>query len=61
MERNVATAAARELKRTTDEIVERVQPLEDFFSAGDARNDRWRSLNVAAHDWAVNGPGRAAA
>jgi arginine decarboxylase len=60
MERTVALAA-REAKRTVDEGVERLQPLEDFFSASDARNDRWRALNVAAHDWATDGPGKAAA
>ena len=48
---------ARELNK--DETAERLQPLEDFFSAGDARNDRWRALNVATHDWAVDGAGRA--
>ena len=48
---------ARELEK--GEIAERLQPLEDFFSAGDARNDRWRALNVATHDWAVEGAGRA--
>lgn len=53
--------AAREVKRTTDEPTERLQPLEDFFSASDARNDRWRALNVATHDWAANGAGKAAA
>lgn len=55
MESNVATAA-RELNRKVDAE----QPLEDFFSASDARNDRWRALNVAAHEWAVDGTNRAA-
>jgi hypothetical protein len=44
MESNVAIA--RELNK--DANAERLQPLEDFFSAGDARSDRWRALNVAS-------------
>jgi arginine decarboxylase len=34
---------------------------EDFFSASDARHDRWRELNVAAHAWAGGGPNKDAA
>jgi len=57
---------AKELNRIADQQrlqpdPERRQPLENFFSATDARNDRWRAFNVAAHDWAVNGAGRSAA
>src|SRR3954469_22883783 len=57
-ESNVTTTA-REVNRSAE--AEKLQPLEDFFSAGDARSDRWRALNVAAHDWAVNGANKAAA
>jgi arginine decarboxylase len=58
--------SAQELKRAADAAspqpdAKRLPPLEDFFSASDARNDRWRALNVAAHDWAANGAGKAAA
>jgi arginine decarboxylase len=60
MERKVATAA-RELNRTADKDAQQLQPMVNFFSATDARNDRWRALNVAAHDWAVDGAGKAAA
>ena len=47
---------AQDLNRTAEP--ERLQPLEDFFSASDARNDRWRALNVAAHEWATDGAGK---
>jgi arginine decarboxylase len=47
---------AQDLNRTIEP--ERLQPLEDFFSASDARNDRWRALNIAAHEWATNGAGK---
>src|SRR3954451_24493965 len=53
------TMTTQDLNRTAEP--ERRQPLEHFFSASDARNDRWRALNVAAHDWAANGAGKAAA
>jgi len=49
----------QELNRTASP--ERIQPLEDFFSANDARNDRWRALNVAAQEWATNGSEKSAA
>ena len=29
-----------------------LQPVDTFFSAGDARSDRWRELNAAATSWA---------
>ena len=29
-----------------------LQPVDTFFSAGDARSDRWRELNAAATAWA---------
>src|SRR6187549_3328786 len=57
--RESSVMTAQELNRTAGP--ERLQPLEDFFSASDARNDRWRALNVAAHEWATNGAGKSAA
>jgi arginine decarboxylase len=51
--------AASEGKGGAD--VRKPQPLEAFFSANDARNDRWRALNVAVHDWAANGGTKAGA
>lgn len=39
-------------KSSSAEKLVQHETVESFFSASDARHDRWRELNVAAHAWA---------
>ena len=44
-------AAANNGRAVANNVAPHLQPVDKFFSASEARSDRWREMNAAANAW----------